>query len=254
VRHALLADIHGNAAALAAVLAEARSSGAEHLVLLGDYVGYYYAAEEVIAALRAWPHVAILGNHDAHLLAFLDDDRGLEAYAATYGHGLHVALASLSERSIAWLRALRSSATMRAGRFALYLAHGTPHDPDAYVYPDATLDAFERCALPGFDLVVLGHTHRPMTVVTANGLLLNPGSVGQARDVGGYASWVLFDDATGNVSPRKTPYDPTAARSETLLYDPGLIRLREILCRSNPALAAQWSAEAPSMAAGEAKP
>jgi putative phosphoesterase len=250
MRHALLADVHGNADALMPVLAEARSDGVEHLILLGDYLGYYYAAEQVVTELRRWPHLAILGNHDALLLASLDDDRSLEPYTEMYGQGLQVALATLSDASVAWLRALTPTATLRAGRFSVFLAHGTPHDPAGYLYPDATAEAFARCAIPGYDLVVLGHTHRPLTVVTSNGLLLNPGSVGQARDIGGYASWVLFDDATGNVSPRKTPYDPIPTLRRALLHDPSRPRLREALVRNNLTLAARWETEAATIAAG----
>ena len=37
---ALIADIHANRQAFTACLKQARGLGAEHIVLLGDYVGY----------------------------------------------------------------------------------------------------------------------------------------------------------------------------------------------------------------------
>lgn len=70
MRYLVLSDVHANATALDAVLKDADRRGYDASVFLGDAVGYYPAAEEVIDRLaRLAPEVALLGNHDALLLA-----------------------------------------------------------------------------------------------------------------------------------------------------------------------------------------
>src|SRR5438477_178415 len=65
---ALVADIHSNLEALAAVLEHARAQGAERFVFLGDLVGYGadpVPVVERIAQLADEGAVVLLGNHDA---------------------------------------------------------------------------------------------------------------------------------------------------------------------------------------------
>lgn len=81
--------------------------------------------------------------------------------------------------SLADLPAQRSLAIdgIRIGLF-----HGSPWDDPAidyfhYVYPEAQRD-LDRVAGSGFDLIILGHTHRPMNLKSNGTLIMNPGSCG----------------------------------------------------------------------------
>ena len=60
----------------------------------------------------------------------------------------------------------------------LYVAHGSPGNPNEYVYPDD----ISKTLLSGENVLVLGHTHYPAIGRFDEGLVLNPGSVGQPRD------------------------------------------------------------------------
>ena len=59
----LLADIHGNHRALAAVLKAASDSGVERLLIAGDLIGYYSAPLQVMEMLLPWPRHIARGNH-----------------------------------------------------------------------------------------------------------------------------------------------------------------------------------------------
>ena len=46
---AVIGDIHGNAHALRLVLNDISKKGIRDLLILGDFVGYYYRADEVFS-------------------------------------------------------------------------------------------------------------------------------------------------------------------------------------------------------------
>jgi predicted phosphodiesterase len=241
VRIAILSDIHANAQALKQTLDSARKLKAEYLIVLGDIVGYYYDTEDVLRQLRSWPLSAIAGNHEALLAAACLNKELALRYRAKYGSSLDFARASLSEEELAWLLALPKSLTVQLGGRTFELHHGSPNDPNGYIYPDANSGTIKSCLRPGH-FVLLGHTHHSMIVVRPEGVILNPGSVGQARDLGGFASWCLFDTVTGAVTFQRTPYDVEAIASQVRRYDPELKFLTNVLFRGwTPPLSCIWT-------------
>jgi putative phosphoesterase len=234
---AVLADIHGNAGALRATLVEARKSGVEHLIVLGDLIGYYYAAREVLEQLREWTFVAIRGNHERMLADALKCDKSMQTYRERYGSALDLAATTLEPQDIDWLIGLPDRASVELGGIALELCHGSPRDPDEYIYPDAKAATLEACRVAGADLVVMGHTHYPMLAAGGHPLLLNPGSVGQARDRGGFACWCRIDTDTRVVVLERTPYDTRSLIDEVRRRDRHLPYLADVLERGNPTAA-----------------
>ncbi len=231
---AFLADIHANLSALQAVLGVARSRNVERLLLLGDYVGYYYESEEVLQELLAWPHAAVRGNHERMLFEGWESEEIACQQRERYGVGLDVARATLSPASLMWLKALPDRLSVDLDGIALELCHGSPFDPDKYVYPDTSPEVLERCVVPGRDLVAMGHTHYPMLAVQRGVILLNPGSVGQPRDVGGIASWAILDTKARTIVPMRTPYDPTILLAEVARREAGRQGAAGVLIRNNP--------------------
>lgn len=228
---AVLSDIHANAPALDAVLAQVRKAGAEQLVLLGDHVGYYYQPREVVAELMRWPSAAIGGNHDRLALAARRDANVLADYRHRYGSGLDAVLEQFAPAEWAWLEALPAQREITLGRWRIHLAHGAPFDDDAYVYPDAPPERLERTR-DGIDAdaVWLGHTHWPFHSM-GQPAILNPGSVGQPRDLGGVASWALFNADTGAVAMRRTEFATGALERMCRERDPDHPRIAEVLRR-----------------------
>jgi len=237
MRVALLADIHANAAALAATLSEAKKEGAERLVLLGDYVGYFFEPARTLEMLLSWPCDAIRGNHDRALLQGAADPAALCRYRRHYGPSLDVALEELPGEVMHWLESLPETLTIQLGGHRAMLCHGSPQDPDEYVYWNSGAERLQRLSKVEADIVLMGHTHHPF-VRPGKPWLLNPGSVGQARDVGGFASWCLVDVDQFTFSFRRTPYDVASVMDQLMQHMPAPGRQHAILTRNNPALAA----------------
>lgn len=180
MRIAAISDIHGNLAALEAVLADIARRGVDVTVNLGDIVSGHLQPRETAAHLMALALPTIRGNHERQLLGEPSRMGVSDAYAR----------AQLLPAQLAWIESL--PATLRL-RHDVLLVHGTPGSDLVYfldtVTPEgsraATLEEVaQRAGDAAAALILCGHTHMPRSVALADGrLIVNPGSVGlQAYD------------------------------------------------------------------------
>ncbi len=222
MRIAVLSDIHGNAWALDAVLAEVERVRVERVLNLGDCFFGPLDPRGTYERLRGrdWPTVR--GNQDRALID------GAEGATARF------TLRELGEEGVAWL-AGRTSATVRVD--AILACHGDlEHDDGTLIErvepthvrlaTDAELAAALAGAGAGTRLVLCGHSHRAGTLRLADGrLVVNPGSVGlpayradephpHGMEAGTpHARWAILERVEGGwrIELRATPYDTAAA-------------------------------------------
>jgi predicted phosphodiesterase len=177
---AVLADIHGNAMALAAVLENARDRGATAIVNLGDILyGPLEPRHTYDLLLReAAGAITIRGNQD-RILYEAQDDTLEENPTMAY------VIEDLGSEPLKWLKALPESALIND---EVFLCHGCPNDDESYLtedvsegYPRVYAEEQIRKYLGGciFPVIACGHSHLPRLVRLASGqIILNPGSVG----------------------------------------------------------------------------
>src|SRR3989338_3024080 len=158
----VLADIHGNDVALKAVLAEVADAGIDHLLVLGDFVGYYYNPHDVPAQPPGIKKTSMIrGNHETMMGVSQTDKEAKEKIRAKYGSGAALALEKLSAAQAKELLALPTTSRVMLDGVTFLLCHGSPWDTNEYIYPDASEEVLRRCAAEDADFVLLGHTHRP---------------------------------------------------------------------------------------------
>lgn len=201
MRLGIISDIHANFEALRA-LSEPLAT-VDKVLCLGDLVGYYCQPKEVIDYMRSLDALCILGNHDDFLL------RGCPSDAPpAVRFGIEFADRVLDDDHRQWLASLPLVwGAVFDGRSFL-LTHGSPWQPlRDYMYGDSVklqrLDAFH------FDVVAFGQTHRAVQRLDRKPYLLNPGSVGQARDLKAVACGLIIDTETMAVEKIERPFDPT---------------------------------------------
>ena len=97
--------------------------------------------------------------------------------------------------------------------------HGSPRDHEE-LYEEMAGE--ELLDLSDADVLVLGHTHVPFTRSLNNGLIVNPGSVGQPRDGNPCSSYSILDTKTVTVKNRRIAYDIKEVVKAT--YNAGLPR------------------------------
>ncbi|AHG05037.1 DNA repair protein [Halobacterium sp. DL1] len=190
----VVSDIHSNLVALEAVLAD--MPDVDRLVCAGDVVGYNAWPAECVDVLRERNVPTVMGNHD-RMVATGRNFRGNGMAQA----GVEYADAELNDVQRTWVENLPRERTFADGR--LKVVHDHPEDQDRYTYPDE----FSPALLGDEDALVLGHTHVQHHERYDEGVVVNPGSVGQPRDRDPRAAYAVLDLENLSVEERRVEYD-----------------------------------------------
>jgi predicted phosphodiesterase len=210
---ALISDIHGNLAALEAVLSQIDLLEVDSILCLGDVVGYGPQPNECIDILINRGIPTLLGNHDACVIGRLNDrffnepNRGLLRWTRS----------NLKKDQIDWLESLplliegiwccdnnenNAIQSNKEGCYTYLATHASPQNPDAWEWLDSAIRCREILMDYEHDFVLVGHTHIPALIANEIGVfglekgyrfMVNPGAVGQSRDHDRRASFCTLD-------------------------------------------------------------
>lgn len=177
---AIIADIHGNFPALAAVLADIDRRGCSTVISLGDVGGYYCMINECIDALRTRTIVNLLGNHDYYLISGTACPR-----STTANRCLEYQRRIITGANLDYLR--QSITEFR--KDGVWMVHGGwQNHLDEYLL-HVSHRYFETLSGRYF---FSGHTHVQAMIPLGDKIYCNPGSVGQPRDDDPRAAYAIF--------------------------------------------------------------
>ncbi len=216
-RVALIADIHGNAVGLEAVVADLGRRHVDDVVCLGDVAAGGPQPREAIERLRGLGCAVVRGNADEWLLGKPPPEEG-EA-----GRRLRAivewARLQLGDADVAYLESFASTVAVDLGGSRRLLCfHGSPCAIDERLLATTPSDELERLAeRAAADVLAGGHTHLQLVRRVGGCLLVNPGSVGlplHASDrprLPGFAEYGLIEaDAEIAIELRRVPIDVDA--------------------------------------------
>src|SRR5918993_3171452 len=192
---AVLCDIHGNAPALEAVLAELRADPPDAVVIGGD-VAAGPMPNEVLAALRAlpWPVHFLRGNADRVLVMAYDGEAPEYIRSDPLWASDRWTARRLPREDRDWLTTLPPLVRLEVGALGEVLfCHGTPRSDEervTVVTPQPRLAAV--LATAGASLVVCGHTPRQFDLSAGGGRMVNAGSVGRPYEHRPGAYWLAL--------------------------------------------------------------
>jgi diadenosine tetraphosphatase ApaH/serine/threonine PP2A family protein phosphatase len=221
---AIVSDIHGNLEALQEVFNEIDRRGIEHVICLGDVVGYGPNPMECLDLVRQRCRATLLGNHDfAVLYEPFNFNSGAEA-ACFWTRRVFEKDGDAERRAARWKFLGNLPVRIRTSEFVA--VHASPRRPvNEYIFPDDIYTApakfvsiFERFE----KLCFVGHTHVPGIFLEGPDFyspdeldyrfelsdekaVINVGSVGQPRDRDPRSSFVIVTDKA--VEFIRLPYD-----------------------------------------------
>ncbi len=227
---AVMSCIHGNYAALDAVLLDIDKHGCEKIFCLGDLVGYGPFPNAVVAQIRSLDIPTVAGCWDEDIVeglnscecsfpSLLAEKRGKIAHEWT-NKEIHPE----NREYLATLPHTRKQDN-------LAFVHGSPHSNHEYLLPELNgFIALERVLATGADVLFCGHTHIPyirnlnagqlqVRVFGEDGKevqnqfrggikkIINVGSVGEPRHGRPNATYVIYDTDSQIVTLREVEYD-----------------------------------------------
>jgi diadenosine tetraphosphatase ApaH/serine/threonine PP2A family protein phosphatase len=233
VPYLILSDLHANREALEAALRDALGRY-DRILCLGDVVGYGADPNHVVEWVRAHAAAVIRGNHDRICV----DDDSIEDYNYAAQASAKWTRGELTEENSAYLRNL-ARGPLRIDSFDL--CHGSPLDEDEYLIDpgdvaplreelDARVTFFGHTHVQGGFLIARRGIKRftPGSLLEGEVLeigpdyyyLINPGSVGQPRDMDPRAAYAIYSPERRTLEFRRVRYDIAAAARKIL--DAGL--------------------------------
>jgi len=208
MRIAIVSDIHGNLAALEAVIADLRTQAPDLVLQGGDlpYGGCHAAEVMDRVAELGWP--GVIGNTD-EVLWNTDGLKRLMAEAPRLGPLLTIIeqCAAATEVLIGEARLKQlQKLPMEIWQGDLVLLHASPSDLWKSPMDPSDSEALEKVYSPlGARIVVYGHIHRPFIKELSSFTVCNSGSVGMPYDGDPRASYLLLTD--GRQEIRRVEYD-----------------------------------------------
>ena len=228
MRIAVLADIHSNLEALEAVLERISGLHATGIVCLGDIVGYNANPNECIDLIKSSNITCVAGNHDVVACE--------REPPARFNQLARIAIEWTREQLTDVNRQFLMKLPRQQQVHDLMTFHGYIHDTDRYLFDanDARNNFQLLKGLAGDPwLGFFGHTHvrtvfsdengateagpaLEVSLSPANRYLINPGSVGQPRDLAPRASFLIYDADGSRITFHRVEYDIQTCQEKIL--------------------------------------
>ena len=202
----IVSDIHANLPALNAVLE--KDGDYDKLIFLGDVVDYGPHPKECLNFIKENADYYVRGNHDNALGYNVDcNSMGTFREYSIATRQWHKTL--LDANDIHFLRNMPTIDSFQLDNPAdgyedvsFYMAHASPQgDMFKYLNQDEIVGELEGITA---EYILVGHTHIQYKKKSNYEMIVNPGSVGLARD-GGQACYAVYED--GEMHLKRIDYD-----------------------------------------------
>jgi putative phosphoesterase len=233
MRVLVVADIHGNRAAL-----EAIREPFDACVCIGDLVDYGPEPGACVEWVRENALYCVRGNHD-HGVAQDVAVTGVAGFRYLTSITRPLTVAALSANQRRYLADLPTSRMFVIGGKKFLLVHATPRDPmDEYATADKS---FWSPRIQGLhvDYVLAGHTHQPYMLQVNGTMIVNPGSVGLNRDGDPRAAYAVIEDDRVELKRVEYPTGEPITGVEEAIEDPTAREMLTDIYRGGPYIA-KW--------------
>lgn len=227
MRTALISDIHGNLEALRVVLDDIEQRRVDRILCLGDILGYGPDPVQCVDLVTERCEWSLMGNHD---FGALYEPTNFNAAAEASAYWTRAQFEAEPDSKLATSRwEFLGRLRVRVSFDSFLCVHGSPRRPiNEYVFPEDAINSpvkmqqiFDRIG----KYCLVGHTHVPgvftdepdfyppddldgvYTFQNGEKAIINPGSVGQPRDMDPRASYAILDEDEMKVEFYRLEYD-----------------------------------------------
>jgi len=205
----LLADIHGNYPALAALSDLFADESFAYIINCGDSLVYAPFANETMRWLQEHQALSILGNTDKKVIRLLQG-KPMRKPGKEEKRLMYTSTADQLETGTAkYLLSLPISATLRVSLAGtengdevstIGIFHGSPEEPHEFLFDDTPDERFrELLAHCDCQIIVTGHSHTPYHKHIAGTHFINPGSTGRMFDGDPRGSCAVVELTAGSI-------------------------------------------------------
>lgn len=191
MRIGIISDIHCDVRALERALKEMQD--VDRVLCAGDMVLQYRFSNEVVDIIRHYGIPTVQGNHEAAVLS--------SAGAAMRANG------AIRPDNLTFTENLPSLMEMMIENKQFIMMHTSPLDPtgggrdlrDGMATGDGLIAQVPESRA---DVLIVGHTHKPIVAQVGRTLVINPGSLGQSRDPANphLRTYAIMDTSTWSAS------------------------------------------------------
>ncbi|WP_164669507.1 metallophosphoesterase family protein [Virgibacillus doumboii] len=210
---ALIADIHGNSAALKAVLDDIdKDEQIEHIYCLGDLIGIGHETNEVLELLISRKDISfVMGNHDEAILKILQGKEPGSAGGDEEREHQEWVASGLDAKFFPQLQNISKKQFEKINGKDFLFVHYHLDKKDEFLPIDnepTTKRLEEIYNTYGADVICFGHHHIIHHFKSENKLYLNPSSLGcNYKPFAPYAKLNIGDTGQIDVSFFEVPYD-----------------------------------------------
>jgi len=216
VRAAIISDIHSNLPALEKVFEDIDNRGADEIFCLGDIVGYGANPRECLALIRERCTKVVAGNHDWGVVGKADLSR--------FSSSARIAAEWTADVLEFDERKYMAELPLKIELGDVCLVHASPREPASWEYLNFKSMLPGQFASFNGKICFVGHSHKPLMwndfgekIIPDNRTavrldegtryFVNAGSVGQPRDGDPRTGYILFNDATSELTFFRLNYD-----------------------------------------------
>src|SRR5690625_4009567 len=180
---AFIADIHGNATALEAVLTDLREKEVDEVFVLGDICFRGPEPKRSLDIIQALNTDVIRGNADEWIVRGIRDGEVPKEALSMMNKERDWATSKLDKDQLDYLKNLPTELNLAFGDIKIHAFHATPNSLFNIVQPSASDETLEEKLFgKKVDMYIYAHIHKPYIRFLNGKCVVNTGSVGLPFD------------------------------------------------------------------------
>lgn len=169
----IVADLHGDYEGFQKALVILDREGCDYILCAGDIVDRGPQADDIVTTIQKRNIPCIAGNHDHSVVRHQEKWRKSEKQDRLRELGRII-----SDETVAFLQQLPATYETTIENTRILMAHGTPYSDVVAIFLDTRLSMYDRLVNEyECDVMILGHTHKPMCVHYKDTYIINAGSI-----------------------------------------------------------------------------